>query len=191
MRTLTFATLTTAACWRRLVAAALVAIAGHVIATEARPPEVVGAHPALNLQGRGSLRFFGLSIYDARLWVGNGFAAGQYAAHPFALELQYARALDATAIAERTIVEMRRAGRVDDAQSKTWKDALLRAIPDVAPGDRVTGVHVPGEPTRFFHNGRFTAAVADPAFADRFFGIWLAATTSEPGLRRQLIGSAP
>jgi hypothetical protein len=191
MRALAFATLTAAACRQRFAAAALVAIAGHAIATELRPPEVVAAKPALNLQGSGSLRLFGLGIYDARLWVGNGFTAGHYTAHPFALELQYARALAATAIADRTIVEMRRGGRLNDAQTRAWKDALLLAIPDVAPGDRVTGVHVPGEPTRFFHNGRFTAAVADPAFADRFFGVWLASTTSEPGLRRQLIGSAP
>jgi Chalcone isomerase-like len=185
---------TTVACRRGLVAVALVAlgtIAVPAIASEARPPEVVAAHTAMKLQGRGSMRFLGLSIYDARLWAGSGFTAGQYTAHPFALELQYARALDATAIAERSIVEMRRAGRVEDAQTRAWTDALLRAIPDVVPGDRVTGLHVPGEPTRFFHNGRFTAAVADPAFADRFFGIWLAATTSEPGLRRQLIGSTP
>lgn len=52
-------------------------------------------------------------------------------------------------------------------------------------------MYIPGEGTRFFHNGRSTSAVADPAFARLFFGIWLAATTSEPGLRRQLIGSGP
>ena len=66
---------------------------------------------------------------------------------------------------------------------------MTRAFPDVAPSDRLTGVHLPGEATRFFHNGRPTSAVVDPAFGRLFFGIWLAATTSEPELRRRLIGS--
>jgi hypothetical protein len=84
---------------------------------------------------------------------------------------------------------MRRVGPFDDSRADAWQAAMTRAFPDVAPGDRLTGVHAPGEATRFFHNGRPTSALADPAFGPLFFGIWLAATTSEPGLRRRLIGS--
>lgn len=154
------------------------------------PSEVASVVSGVRLLGRGTMRYFGLSVYEARLWAGADFAAERFSAHAFALELQYARRLDGAAIAQRSIVEMRRAGSLDDEQARVWEAAMARAFPDVAPGDRLTGLHVPGETTRFFHNGRPTSSVADPAFARSFFGIWLAATTSEPGLRRQLIGPA-
>lgn len=176
---------------RRALAAGLLTLAATALAADPAPAEVVASLPTAALQGQGTLRFFGLPVYDARLWAGAGFSAERYPAQAFALELRYARALRGAAIAQRSVAEMRRIDRVDDAQALAWNSALAPAIPDVAAGDRLTGVYVPGEGTRFFHNGRPTAAVADSSFARAFFGIWLATTTSEPGLRRQLIGSGP
>ena len=188
--------------WRGVCAAGLMSFAAPALTTEpsgaelaARttaapaPAEIAAEVPAARLQGFGTMRFLGFAIYDVRLWVGAEFAADRYETQAFALELQYARKFEGAAIARRSIVEMRRAGRLDDSRADAWQAAMTRAFPDVAPGDRLTGVHVPGEATRFFHNGRPTSAVADPAFGRLYFGIWLAATTSEPGLRRQLIGS--
>ena len=60
----------------------------------------------------------------------------------------------------------------------------MRAFPDVTPGDRLTGLATLQGATRFFHNGRQTAPVADPEFGRLFFGIWLSPHTSEPDLRR-------
>lgn len=180
------------------MAVGLVSLAGPVFAalvassapTAIAPPsEVATTFAAARLQGQGRLRFFGLLVYEARLWVGTGFAADRYEEQTFALELQYAREFEGHAIAKRSIVEMRRSFNVEDAQAQTWQAAMVRAFPNIGPGDRLTGIHVPGAATRFFHNGQPTSTVADPQFARAFFGIWLAATTSEPGLRRQLIGA--
>ena len=157
----------------------------------APPPEVVAALPTAVLQGRSTLRFFGLAIYEARLWAAAGFDAERYAAQPFALELRYARALAGSDIAERSIIEMQRGGSFDDEQASRWRAAMKRAFPDVVPGDRITGLQHPDGSTRFLHNGQPTSTLVDPVFARRFFGIWLAPTTSEPGLRRQLIGQNP
>ncbi len=183
---------------RRLVCAAgLAALAAPGLATEpaanaagsvAPPSEVAGSVASARMQGSGRLRFFGLLVYDARLWVGAGFEPHAFEAHAFALELQYARKFEGTEIAQRSIVEMRRTGSMTDSQAQAWQAAMTRAFPNVVAADRLTGVHAPGEATRFFHNGRATAAVPDPMFARAFFGIWLAPTTSEPELRRQLIG---
>ena len=50
--------------------------------------------------GSGTLRVFGLRIYDATLWSpGGNWAPDQ----PFALELRYARSFDGTAIARRSV----------------------------------------------------------------------------------------
>ena len=182
---------------RRICVAGVLTLAGPAFAADnsapapapiAPPAEVADAAASLRLLGRGTLRFFGLLVYEARLWVGADFAPQSFEGHAFALELEYARKLDGAAIAQRSVVEMRRSGSVNDNQAQSWQAAMTRAFPNIVPGDRLTGVHIPGEATRFFHNGRPTSAVADPMFARAFFGIWLAATTSEPELRRKLIG---
>ena len=155
------------------------------------PPEIASALPAATLQGRATMRFLGLAIYEVRLWAAAGFTPERYDTQPFALELRYARHLEGAAIAERSIAEMRRAGPVDDVQARVWLAAMTRAFPDVTAGDRLTGVNQADGATRFFHNARPTGTFSDPEFALRFFGIWLAPTTSEPALRRRLIGQAP
>lgn len=154
------------------------------------PLEIAAALPTATLLGRATLRFFGLAIYEARLWTAAGFEPERYPAQPFALELRYARALAGPAIAERSIAEMRRSGDIDDEQARRWQQAMTGAFPDVVAGDRLTGLNQPDGTTRFFLNGRPTSSFVDAAFARRFFGIWLASTTSEPSLRRQLIGQA-
>jgi hypothetical protein len=165
------------------------ALSGSTAAAVAPSTEVALALFAARLQGRGTLRYFGLPVYEARLWAAPEFAAERYADQAFALELEYARGFAGGAIAQRSIDEMRRSAIVANGQAQEWQAAMVRAFPDVAPGDRLTGIHTPGAATRFFHNGQPTSTVADPQFARAFFGIWLAATTSEPALRRQLIGT--
>lgn len=172
--------------WAALPAASW-ARAGEA-AAPATPPEVSAALPGARLAGQARLRYLGLRIYDARLWVASGFEPEAYDRHPFALELHYARALRGALIAERSIEEMHRQGPIAEAQAGRWLAFLRQALPDVAEGDRLTGVHAPGQGARFLHNGERLRELRDPDFAQRFFGIWLAPQTSEPGLRAELIG---
>ena len=139
--------------------------------------------------GSGDLRFLGLSIYQARLWVHPLFEAGDFGAHPLALELTYQRAFSAEAIAKRSIAEMRRIGPFSAAQATLWQQALQAALPDVQPGDRLVGLYQPGSGATFQLRGRTVGTVADPAFARLFFGIWLSPLTSEPQLRTALLGT--
>ena len=151
------------------------------------PPEVQAQLPQAQAAGATRMRFFGLSIYAAQLWVTPGFEAAQYAAQPLALELRYLRSLKGQSIAERSLQEMRRGGPLDAATEQRWLQAMAEAFPDVKEGDRLTGLHKPGAGTRFFFNGTLRATVADPMFGPRFFGIWLAPWTSEPKLRDALM----
>lgn len=154
-------------------------------AASAAAAPLAGVLPA----GQGTLRFWGMDIYRARLWVSPGFAASDYAALPLALELTYARAFSAQAIAQRSIAEMRRIGPFSAAQATRWQQALQAALPDVQPGDRLVGLYQPAQGVRFELRGRTVGTVADPAFARLFFGIWLSPQTSEPQLRTELLGS--
>lgn len=146
--------------------------------------------PEVQAAGQGTLRFFGLDIYRARLWVSPGFLPEDYAAGPLALELTYQRSFTARAIAERSIEEMRRIGRFSDAQAARWQQALQNALPDVKAGDRLTGLHRPGVGAQFQIQGRSVGEVADPEFSRLFFGIWLSPATSEPRLREALLPKA-
>lgn len=162
-------------------------LADRANAQAAPPPEVQSQLPQAKTAGSTRMRFFGLSIYDAQLWVTPGFDAAQYATQPLALELRYLRSLNGASIAERSLQEMRRSGPLDPATEQRWLQAMVAAFPDVKEGDRLTGLHTPGAGTRFFFNGALRATVADPAFGPPFFGIWLAPWTSEPKLRDALL----
>lgn len=173
--------------------ALLLALAGGPAAWSAQaqtamPTEVVAELPGARLLGSGRLTFLALAIYEARLWVGEGFKADQYEQAPLAIELEYARTLYGKLIAERSLDEMKRAGGISDAQAESWLATLKQSFPDVAKGDRITGVYRPAESARFFLNGKAIGEVRDAEFARRFFGIWLSPKTSEPKLRLALLG---
>lgn len=151
------------------------------------------AHPQLpgsRLRGEGKLRFFGLGIYQARLWTSSSFRADQALDHPVVLELTYLRDFEGGSIAQRSLDEMRRAGSLSEAQAQRWLAAMRRVFPDVRSGERVTGLHQPGQGVSFWIDGRPLGEIADPEFGRRFLGIWLSPSTSQPGLRLSLLGLA-
>lgn len=162
-------------------------------AHDAPPPELRAEWPAAapRVQGRGQLRFLGLAIYEITLWAPMPLDPGRLGEEPLALAIDYQRALDGERIAERALTEMRRGGPLAEAEAARWLAEMKRLFPTVGRGDRLTGVLLPGQGARFHLNGRLRGALQDPGFAPRFFGIWLAAWTSEPVLRGQLLGTLP
>ena len=154
-------------------------------------PELKDALPqAAPLIGKARLTVWGFQVYDARLWAPAGFAAGNYATHPLALELAYLRNFDAVDVAERSLQEMRRSTPISDARAAQWTAEMLRVIPDVRKGDRILGVHRPGVGAAFWINGKAGGEIRDAEFAKLFFGIWLSPRTSEPRLREALLAGA-
>ncbi len=166
-------------------------LAMHAVGSgRAAPPEVAQQLPQAQLRGSGRLTYFTLHVYDARLWAAPGFKAASFANTPLALELEYARSLDGKAIAERSIEEMARQTEITKAQAGQWLAQMSAIFTDVKAGDRITGIQQPREATRFFLNGRAIGEIRDAEFTALFFGIWLSPKTSEPGLRKALIGGS-
>ena len=161
------------------------------LASRAPPREVQSDLPGASLQGQGRLRFLGLHIYDIRLWTASPLRGDNALSAGAALEIEYARQLKGLAIAERSLSEMQRVGEVDAGDGQRWLAAMKQLFPDVHAGDRITGVHRPGEGARFHVNGRLAGEVRDAEFARLFFAIWLSPRTSEPQLRAALLGLAP
>jgi hypothetical protein len=173
---------------RRCLLAGL-AVAASVRAMPARTPplEVAAGLPGARLRGQGRLTWFGLHVYDARLW--SAATSGQDVQEsPFALELEYARSLRGERIADRSIEEMARIGDFAADRGARWLATMKQLFPDIAPGDRLTGMQRTKIEAQFFHNGVMRGSIADADFTRLFFGIWLSPRTSAPGLREQLLG---
>lgn len=176
---------------QRALACALAVVLGLPAALATAPPaELQVRLPGLALSGQATLSFLGFDVYTARLWVAPGFQPQAYERHAFALELVYLRSFTGEAITRRSLDEMRRQPGADPLLLKTWEAALRAVIPDVQKGDRLTGVHRPGEGTTFLANGKPTGTLPDSAFARLFFGIWLAPESSELPMRAALLGAA-
>lgn len=147
------------------------------------------ALPQATALGSGAFRWFGLKLYDARLWAERrGFSADDWARTPLALELTYARSLYGTRIADASVDEMKKLGLGSPAQQRAWRDAMKQVFPDVDEGTQLVGIYQPGQPTRFYRDGVAVGEVADPEFGPAFFAIWLHPRTSAPRLRAALLG---
>ena len=176
---------------RACLAAVAVTLGGAVKPSFAQttPPEVSAEISGAKLQGQGKLTYFGLAVYDARLWVQEGFKASDALKLSLALELEYSRTLFGNLIAERSLDEMKRGGEIADTKAAEWLAQMKTLFADVKKGDRITGVQVPGVATRIFFNGKLRGEVRDAEFTRLFFGIWLSPRTSEPKLRDALLGA--
>jgi hypothetical protein len=146
--------------------------------------------PGAKVVGQGRLTFFGLKVYDARLWAAPGFDPARFEQQPLALSLGYLRGLKGPLIAERSLKEMRPLPGFDASREAAWLARMTELFPDVSNGDTLVGVNLPGLGARFVLNGQVRGQVDDPLFARLFFGIWLSPQTSEPALRKALLGQA-
>lgn len=137
--------------------------------------------------GQALLRLWGFEIYEATLYAPEGFDPARFERQRFGLELHYRRNFKGADIARRSVDEMQGIEPLGEAQSSRWLQSMTGLFPDVKPGDRILGVHVPGTGARFYLNGRLLGEVSDEAFSARFFGIWLSPKTSQPRFRDTLL----
>jgi hypothetical protein len=152
----------------------------------ALPEQVAKDFPTLRFAGEGRLRWLGLHIYDASLWISGAQWSGE---QEFALDIRYARDIKARKLVQTSADEMRRLGFDDERRLGRWKDEMTRVLPDVRQGEHLTGVNRPGAGVEFYYQGKAIGMIADSEFARAFFAIWLDARTREPSLRQSLIGS--
>lgn len=174
---------------RRLALFALLvsgAIPGSLSRAGSLPAPLAELSPSPRLSGQAVLRFFGLRVYDARLWVGTGSSPDLFDRELF-LELRYGLSLKGERIASRSVDEMVGIGQGSDAQRRVWGEVMRGLFPDVNSGDRLLGQYSPRGPSRFFLNDRPLGVIEDPDFGRAFFGIWLDSRTSEPAMRESLL----
>lgn len=135
--------------------------------------------------GTGRLTVLFWDVYDASLYAPNGEWDGD---KPYALSLSYLRDLNGSDIAERSVEEMRNQGFKSEVKLAIWYQKMKALFPDVDANTNLTGIRDNKGNTIFYRNGERIGAINDPEFSDWFFGIWLNERTSEPKLRKRLLG---
>jgi hypothetical protein len=154
------------------------------------PTYIKQALPEAALVGQGLYRWFGLSVYKARLWGDKTrVTPSGWQTSSLALELEYTRTLYGEKIAIASIDEIKKLGLGSAAQHEKWLTDMKKIFPDVDEGQQLTGVFTPGQASRFFFNDKHIGDIDDPEFGLAFFGIWLHPKTSAPKLRQSLLGS--
>lgn len=161
---------------------------GAIVAAELPAPVQQQAY-GLRPVGSGELRWLGFAIYDAGLWTSSGQYAGFGPRETVALSLDYQRAFSRAELLKITETAWRKLGQPEAARREAWLAELERIWSDVAPGDNVTTVVVPGGPTRFYDRHRRFGEVGDPAFGPAFLAIWLDPRSVVRDLRVQLLGT--
>ncbi len=143
---------------------------------------------AMTLQGEAEFRWWGLHLYDARLWSGEPVSATRFADVDLVLELTYARRFRGRTLAERSLQEMEGVTTFEEAAADRWLVELTALLPSVRPGDRLAAWHRPGRGLVFLHNGQELGGIDDPAFARAFLAVWLSEQSPAPELHQALLG---
>ena len=137
--------------------------------------------------GEARLKIMFWKIYDAKLVA----SKGQWQANsPFALSLTYLRDFDGEDIASRSVDEMRDIGYEDEVELAKWYEQMRSVFPNVKEGENITGVLDTKKHTHFYYQGKWIGSIEDISFGQSFFDIWLHKNTSEPEMRKQLLGMA-
>jgi hypothetical protein len=135
--------------------------------------------------GAGELRWLGMRVYRASLWVaGERFDRSD----PFALRILYDISVARDRLVETSIEEIERLGWQGEERLSRWSKMLSGVFPDVKGGEEIVGVHLGGGRARFFHQGRPVGELSDPELVRAFFAIWLDERSRSAQLREQLLG---
>jgi hypothetical protein len=148
-----------------------------------------GDVPSAQLVGEGEFSMLGFRVYRAQMW--SEHTPVDYDER-FVLHIVYTRDIRRERLVDSGIHEMKRLAStpIPAETLERWRANMLQAFVDVAAGDQLSAVFLPGKGVRFYAGERMTGEFDDPAFARAFFGIWLDPATRAPTLRKQLLGMA-
>lgn len=169
----------------RSLAAAFFMLFMTLPALAAAPSEIGAYIRTAAPYGEAKLNKLMFHVYDAALWTD---APKWTMKKTFALMLRYGMNFDGEDLAKRSISEMDAQDKLADETATAWRTKLAALFPDVKKGDRITAIYLPGKGTRIYHNGKYRGSISDARFSDRFIGIWMSPKTSEPAVRKALIG---
>ena len=150
--------------------------ASEVWRTQLQSPTIIG---------EGTLKIFLWEVYDISLLSDDA----PFSWHKdFVLEFVYKRDLTKDEVIEASLKEMQRQKNITDSQIERWQQYLQQGIKSVQPATKAALFWTDRGTITFYYEGKAPVSISDAAFAQAFIKIWLGADTSEPELRKALLG---
>ena len=150
-------------------------------------PVSAGSMHNLQYVGQGKMSWLFIDIYKASLFSEDGkYQPRQY---PQALTIRYQRNISKKELLKATRQEWQKLS-VDENLYREWLHKLSKLWPEIKEGDSLTFLVSSNGHGDFYHNDNWLGRIDNPEFSDAFLSIWLSEHTSEPGLRRKLIGES-
>ncbi len=137
--------------------------------------------PELPLVGSGTLKWFGLRIYDVE------YREAADGCTPRILRITYARRIPAHRLIKATREQWQEIGLEGETRQRRWLKEAGALWPDIKPGEYLQLMVDEAGKSHFSGSGGYLGTIEDPAFGNAFIAIWLSPNTSEPELRAQLI----
>ncbi|MEM1399218.1 MAG: chalcone isomerase family protein [Pseudomonadota bacterium] len=176
---------------RSFVPAVVLALASLLPLTSAAGyEELADSFSSVEQVGSANVGFLGFRLYKAELWAEDDENFALDYDEPFALSLTYEREFSLGQLLTSTVKEM---SRIEDRPEKDFyplRAKLSECWDDVMPGDRITAKAKGEDMAIFYLNGERSCEIEDPAFSERFFGIWLGEKTRDRRSRNRLLGAA-
>lgn len=135
--------------------------------------------------GQGEMSWLFIDLYQAALYSSSG--KYQDKVYPQALKISYRRDIDKDDLVTATQKQWKKLS-LDDALYQPWLKKLTQLWPDIQKGDELVFMVETDGGGLFYHNNQLLGGVNSKQFSNAFLSIWLSPKTTEPKLRRQLIG---
>ncbi|WP_432449100.1 hypothetical protein [Aliiroseovarius marinus] len=139
------------------------------------------ALPGAVQRGQATFSYFGVPLYDARLFTLGGAKLDWQ--QDFALELKYKRRLSENDLIQATLREMARMGGQVPIASQ-----LATCFQDVNRSDTYLAITDGPDRIRFWRNGQPTCTLSYPRIKRRFMDIFLGQKTQSARFTRRLKG---
>ena len=148
---------------------------------------VSGNEPVLKKVGEARLTFMFWPVYDARLYTADGsYSRGVRPVRP---ELEYLVDIESGELVKQTASEWESQGLTHQRQQE-WLQSLSGLWPDVSASDVIVLELDAQDNSTFYLNGELLGSLQDEDFGQQFIDIWLSDNTTQPRLRRSLLGQA-
>lgn len=150
----------------------------------------------LNKLGEGNMQYLFWDLYHAELFrtpqndqgSSNQSSNNQSSQHnTTALRLTYLKSISKNDLLKATQDQWQHLG-LPPTQTSAWINELSTIWPNVKSGDQLTLFITPQGTSQFYLANHLIGTIDDPHFGDAFLDIWLSKNTSEPKLRKQLLG---
>jgi hypothetical protein len=139
----------------------------------------------LKMVGQGKMSWFFIDLYHAELYSPNG--QYKHKNYPQALNITYQKDIDKDHLVSATEKEWQKLA-IDNEQQPIWLSQLNAIWPDIRKGDQLLFMVENDGSGYFYHNNQLLGAVNNPHFSEAFLSIWLSQNSSQPTLRKQLLG---